>query len=218
MDINIIPHRYKEFIDHGISPDDALYLVRMMFELTYQWFERYIAAYYHFTQKYYTKTIWGIKDGGIDIIGSKVEWHKEINLLAQCKKWTYDHVQKKEILNFDYDIKHSNKNKLNTKQLFVTATRANKDARKVAKEYGIEIIDCHELLKFRSKYSLDDFIRKYSRDRYKKRTYRTRFFKNINVKKIIEEYQKNKLFSKKQYPKLNTSDYLLIKEEYLQKK
>jgi restriction endonuclease Mrr len=55
--------------------------------------------------------------------------------LAQCKKWTHDHIQKKEILNFDYDAKHSKKNKLNTKHLFVTTTRANKDARKVAKEY-----------------------------------------------------------------------------------
>jgi hypothetical protein len=100
---------------------------------------------------------------------------------------------------------------LNTKHLFVTTTRANKDARKVAKEYWIEIIDCHELLKFRNKYSLDDFIKKYGRDKYKKRTYRTRFFKNINVIKIIEDYRKNKLFWKKQYPKLNTSDYLFVK-------
>lgn len=151
--------RYNEFLEHKMSPEDALYIIRIMFELNYRGFEWYISAYFHEVHKYTTKVIGWLNDKWIDIIWSKTIWHQELNLAAQCKKWyfTHENIKKKDILDFWDNAKHRKEGKPNPKFYFVTTTNASKEAKRVAKEYSIELKDCRDLIKMRNRYSLDDF-------------------------------------------------------------
>lgn len=182
--------RYNEFIQHKMNHDDALYIIRLMFELNPLGFERYISDYFHREQAYNTKPIWWIDDHWIDIEWSKSFWHKEIYLAVQCKKWYYAHkpVKKDKILEFDYNVKHR-KNYKNAHELyFVTTTNASKQAKKVAQEKWIMIRDCRDLLKMKEKYGLDDF----KKNTIKWKNNGERLFTNENVIGIIENHLNGK--------------------------
>jgi len=186
--------RYNEFLEHKMSPEDALYIIRIMFELNYHGFERYIWAYFHKAEWYSTKVIWGFDDKWIDVEGSKTFGHKEFNLAAQCKKWyfSHEHIQQKDVLDFGYNARHREQGKPNPKFYFVTTTYANKQAEKVADEQWIEIKDCWSLIKMKNKYSLDDF----KRDSQKWKNNGAWLFSDINPVNVIQNHLNEKKWIK----------------------
>lgn len=185
-----IYNRYLEFIEHWMNKKQAIYCCRMMSELTRYWFERYISSYFHKIEWYKTKVIWWF-DQWIDIEWSKKEWNKVIHILIQCKKWFYDYIRIGEILTFWFRCKNKIKDNKEYKLYFATTTYKNKESNELAKKENIQIIDCWKLLKFKKKYSLDDFAKDFWKDKYKFRSYKKRFFSKRNVESIIKNHNHN---------------------------
>ena len=49
--------RYNEFIQYKMNHKDALYVIRLMFELNSLGFERYVSDYFHKRDEYTTKVV-----------------------------------------------------------------------------------------------------------------------------------------------------------------
>lgn len=197
-DVENIIARYEEFRRHNMNYNQSLYLVRIMFELNYHWFERYVSNYFHKIRWYKTKVIWWFGDGWIDIEWFKSLWHKEIHLAVQCKKWCYEneHIKKEQILNFDDNAKNwKETNKYNNTDLFfVTTTNASIYAKDKAKEKWIKILDCWKLLEMKNDYGLDNF----KEDVKKRKNNWEWLLTNNNVKNIIHNYLNTKSLRKLQ--------------------
>ena len=170
-DTQSILKQYNDLKKWYITSSDAIYLLRLMYELTPQGFEQYIATYFNNVFGYTTKRIGGYNDHWID-----VKWYKKLNksfkhLFIQCKKRYGDPVKKKEILDFDDNVSRI-KSKITGSiiKCFATTTRITRFSKQVAEEKWIKLIDRYILLKMKPRYSLDDFeiqtgLRK-NRDKY----------------------------------------------------
>lgn len=146
---------YKNLRWYNTSEEDSIYLLKLMFELTPYWFEKYIASYFRKVCNFQTKCIWGINDRWIDII-----WLKENKeILIQCKKWNNNPIFKKEILNFNYDLEQIiTSTEKEIIKCFATTSWVTEKSRKLAEQYNIKLIDKENLLKkMQSKYSFYDF-------------------------------------------------------------
>ena len=192
-----IINRYNELISYKMNHEDVIYILRLMYELNFYWFERYISLYFHKTEWYITNDIWWNNYWGIDVVWLKKIWNKEYNLAIQCKKWTFEKIRAEQILVFDYKSKDREKYSSNAKRCFVSTSQITQEAKKVAKEYKINAIDCRDLLKMRQKYSLDDFEKDFEKNKYSHWTYKHDFFTKTNVISIIKNHISNIWFKYK---------------------
>lgn len=187
---DLILSRYHEFMDHWITKRQAIYCCRMMFELTYYGFERYIGSYFYKNKWFLTNYEWGPNDWWIDIIGWKSIWKKIIHLAIQCKKRFYDYIREGEVLTFIHNFEKKWRNKSDYELYLATTADWNKESKKIAKEKDINIINCRKLLEMEKKYSLDDFEKDFGKNKYNKIFYKKRFFTDNNVRYIIENWEK----------------------------
>jgi len=125
-------------------------------------------------------------DHGIDIEWFRDDCHKILHLAVQCKKWTYEDIPKKEILDFEDNVKKRWSDKSYPQYYFVTTNRLSIDAKEAAKRDWINIIDYRKLLEIRTEYSFGDFESKFKKDKYKNLKEGRRFFQYTNVRSIVE--------------------------------
>lgn len=163
--IENIKSRYQEFLKYGLSPEDALYCIRLMYELRPRGFEKYISIFYEKIRGYHTRVIGGFWDWGIDIEWSKEDKdHHKINLAIQCKKRSHFHIKKNDVLGFEYDFKHWQKYNSFARNVLITTNLTSQNAKNVAKEMGVYLLDYKGLLKIRKEYSLDQFKKEYQKE------------------------------------------------------
>lgn len=179
---NIIS-RYKEFLKYGLSKEDALYCVRVMFELRAKGFEKYISEYYKKIRWYWTQVIWWFHDHWIDIECSKQDnQHHIVNLAIQCKKRSHFHIKRNDVLGFEYDFTHWRKYNSFAKNILITTNLTSSNAKMVAKEKWIHLMDYKDLLRIKKEYPLDQF----KSDRKKSDPYDQIYFMSTDVEIFLK--------------------------------
>ena len=175
--INIIS-KYKELLKHISSQDDRFTILSFMFELTWTWFEEYVAEYLKNIRGYdFVDVTWWINDKGIDIKAEK-QWHYSY---IQCKKFWVSHTTEKEILYFIKNTRIYKEKLWDTLSLyFVTTNWVNKYAWRRAKEAWINILSYNEILKMNQWYSIDDFIKKHK--------WNSKILSGIDVFDVLKTY------------------------------
>lgn len=164
-----IQKRYEEFRNHGLSVQQSLYLLKLMYELTPRGFEEYVRRYFYHVNGIKAKVIGGYTDQWVDIIWT----YKQAPLLVQCKKRASWHIKKSQIVEFWYNVQHHPSYKPWTRAVLITTNRISKEAKKAAAELHISVRDYTHLLQWRDHYSLETFAHEVN--------YHKRYIKNIDL-------------------------------------
>lgn len=146
---------YKELEEHlnkehrPEKEDDIIKLLKIMFELTPTWFEYYVKDCFQKGKYDRIEVTWWLNDWWIDI--KWIFWNKYT--LIQCKKYSLDHIKRREIKDFIDNTKKYRTEKYRKKTwkiislYFITTSWVNPEAKALAEQYNIEIRDCYNIIK-----------------------------------------------------------------------
>lgn len=153
-----IVYKYRELLSKKFSRESVFTLLSFMFELTPTGFETYIAEYLRKIVQFEMTNVTGwYKDKWVDIRAQN-DWYV---YAIQCKKYWASHVKQRDILDFvqntkDLRVKYGNKIRF----YFVTTSRVNRYAQRIADQNWIIIRWYKDILHMNTKFPINDFIKR----------------------------------------------------------
>jgi len=195
--------RFREFrkFPERVSYDDRFTLLKFMYWLTWEGFEKYIADYFkEFEWMDVTKVTWWYNDKCIDVKCQK--WNKKIGI--QCKNRSQLHIKRWDILYFLEETKGIKKQLWNTLSLYyITTNRLNQDARHLANENWIHVKYYKDIILMNKKMNIDYFIKTHKTN--------NKLIRWNNINEILEKFYYNKWLKSRW---LWTIMYFIIKKIY----